>query len=50
VRQFNTKTLNPNKLPIKLIKDEATNSKPYKIGNFKRKIQIIDFKLSDIDD
>jgi SAM-dependent methyltransferase len=50
VRQFNTKALNPNKLAIKLIKDAATNSKPYKIGNFKRKIQIIDFKLSNIDD
>jgi hypothetical protein len=48
VRQFTIKKLNPHKIPIRIFKDDATNSKIYKIGSFKRRIKIIDFNLSEI--
>ena len=47
IHQFTKKQLNPHKIPLTVIKDEATKSKPYKIDNIKRRMKILEFNLRD---
>ena len=46
IHQFTKKQLNPHKIPLTVIKDEATKSKTYKMDNIKRRMKILEFDLN----